>query len=183
MNCKRVVGIFFISFFFLSYGYCLDGVEFFTGYLRGDLKELGDYECVPFLASFDFDIQSVFKRVGIDSDIDFVIEPFLNTVVNPKSNIEVGTNFLVKYTMPLTKKVKVYLKGGVGIIYMSLHTREQSTQYNFLPQIGVGFHYFLKENLALNFEYRYRHLSNASIKLPNKGIDADLFLTGFSIFY
>ena len=76
-----------------------------------------------------------------------------------------------------------YVKFGAGPVYISQHTREQSTQFNFVDTAGVGFNWFYKENLAFSFEYRYRHLSNASIKHPNKGIDTNSFLVGMSFFF
>ena len=76
-----------------------------------------------------------------------------------------------------------YFKIGVGAVYMSQHTEEQSTQFNFVPQTGVGVHCFIKENTALSFEYRLRHLSNCSINQPNNGIDAELFLAGVALFF
>lgn len=66
---------------------------------------------------------------------------------------------------------------------MSQHTLEQSTQYNFLPQAGAGLIYFLKPDLGLNLGYRYRHLSNSSLKRSNKGINVDMILAGLSLYY
>ena len=111
------------------------------------------------------------------------MEPFINTILRPETNIEVGCNFLIKYVFPFTEVFQPYIRGGLGILYMSQHTVEQATQWNLLPQIGLGFHSFIDQEIALSGEYRYRHLSNASIKLPNNGIDADLFLGGVAFFY
>lgn len=61
---------------------------------------------------------------------------------------------------------------------MTQHTNEQSTQYNFIPQIGGGVSYDWKEDVSFDFEYRYRHLSNANRKLPNDGINMNMFLAG-----
>lgn len=163
----------------------LDSVDVFSGYLEADLDRKDDYQAIPLLVGFNFSALPVLERIGLDAPwrTDFIVEPFINTVISPDKNIEVGSNFLIKFTFPVTEKIHPYIKGGVGALYMSQHTKEQSTQYNFLPQGGGGFQYFLNDKTALGFEYRYRHLSNASIKSPNSGIDAHLFLTGVSFFF
>ena len=61
---------------------------------------------------------------------------------------------------------------------MSQHSREQSTQFNFEEQGGLGAHYFLKKNIAINGECRIRHVSNAGIDQPNHGINSLFFLLG-----
>jgi len=177
---------FFLLLIFLeSTSYGLDGIEIFSGYLEADLIEKEDYRGIPLLLSFDFSAKNFFKKIGFNlkRKVDFVLEPFITMTIEPSANIEIGSNFLFKYTFPLSEKLKPYFKGGVGILYMSQHTREQSTQYNFLPQAGLGIHIFLNKSTAFSLEYRFRHLSNAATNTPNRGIDADLILTGISIFF
>jgi opacity protein-like surface antigen len=83
----------------------------------------------------------------------------------------------------LTQKIYPYVLSGVGVGYISQHTREQSIQLGFTPQVGAGISYFFKKDTALNVEYRYRHFSNAKIKEPNDGINVNMFLVGVSLFY
>lgn len=166
--------------------YALEAVEIFSGYFQGELDDTKkDYTGVPLLVSFDFDLKPLISKVGITPKgrVNFIIEPFINTIIKPNDNLEAGGNFLFKYTFPLTDFFQPYIKGGLGFLYMSTHTLEQSTQYNGLPQAGGGFHLFFKENIAFSCEYRYRHLSNGSIKDPNRGIDVEMFLAGISIFF
>jgi hypothetical protein len=165
--------------------YSLDGIEIFTGYLRADTREEDDdYQGIPLFFSLDFKTEPILKKIGITpwGKLDFIVEPFINTIIEPHRNIEVGSNFLVKYVFPL-KVIQPYFKWGLGVLYMSQHTREQSTQYNFLPQVGGGIHIFINAKTALSFEYRFRHLSNANFRRPNKGIDANLILGGISFFF
>ena len=188
---KKITGFIGISFFvfcllFVSANaYALEAIEVFSGSFEGKLKEKDKYEAIPLLVGFNFDLKPVASRIGIETKgrLSFVLEPFFSVVTDPDPNIEVGSNFLLKYVFPLSEKIQPYAKLGVGALYMTQHTREQATQYNFLPQFGGGFHYFLKDDMALSFEYRYRHLSNASIKAPNAGIDVDMILGGISFFF
>jgi predicted porin len=63
---------------------------------------------------------------------------------------------------------------------MTLHTREQSTQFNFASTGALGMHYFFKENTALTIEGRYRHVSNAGIDHPNSGINNTFAVAGIT---
>jgi hypothetical protein len=187
---KFLKGLIVISFLCIPLKiFALDALEINSGYFgifQKDLEETdATYEGVPLFVSLDFDAKPFFAKFGIETKgrIDFIIEPFANTILEPDANVEAGSNFLLKYVFPLTEKFQPYIKGGEGISYMSQHTKEQSTQYNFLSQGAAGFHFFLKENLALNVEYRYRHLSNASIDHPNNGINTDFILGGITIFF
>ena len=166
--------------------YALDGIEILTGYMNASLDEKDDYEGIPLLVSLYYDAEPTFAKIGlkeIPGRLDFIVEPFVNTMYGPDSNVEVGSNTLIKYAFPLTDKFHPYLKGGLGMLYMSQHTREQGTQYNFLPQGAAGFQFFIDENSALSFEYRYRHLSNNSFDSPNSGIDSDMILGGVCFFF
>ncbi|HDN86041.1 MAG: hypothetical protein DRP68_05905 [Candidatus Omnitrophota bacterium] len=181
---KKTLAVLFFIFIPLR-GFCLEGIEVFTGYLSASLDEKQDYIGIPFFFSFDFSSQEVLNKVSLKgkSRLSFIVELFTTLIVQPDTNLEGGLNFLAKYKFNFTKNIKPYIKGGVGIVYMSQHTREQGSQYNFLPQIGAGFHYFVSENSAISLEYRYRHLSNAGTKRPNKGIETNLALIGFSFFF
>jgi hypothetical protein len=170
--------------------------SFFSGYAHGNLQEKGSYKIIPgiFRLGYNLDslgigfcdiLQPVARKFNIKLKgfTEFLFEPYVNTVVSPDSNIEAGGDIAIKYSYPITKKIYLYALSGGGIGYTSQHTREQSTQWGFTPQIGTGFSYFFKKDTALSFEYRYRHFSNADIEEPNDGINVNMFLAGISYFY
>jgi len=167
-----------------------------TGFARAKLDEQGSYEVVPTMLRLGYNLDSinlgfcdllrpVFRKLHIypKGFTEFLLESFANTVISPDNNVEAGCTILLKYSYPLTEKIYPFAVGGGGMAYMSQHTREQSTQWGFTPQVGAGFSYFFRENTALNLEYRYRHFSNADIKEPNDGINTNMFLVGVSLFY
>lgn len=157
----------------------------YSGWASGKLKKQDDYEIIPLHLQFGFDITSLFNKINIKpkGNIKFVLEPYLDTVVSPNSNIEIGNNFILKYDYPITQRIFVYLEGGLGMLFTSQHIYEQSTQFNFSEQAGGGISYLFSKNKAINFGYRYRHFSNIGIKEPNHGINMDYFLCGISLFY
>jgi len=163
----------------------LQSIDIRSGFFDGELRSQGHYKGIPLMASFNFDMRSIFEKMNVKTkgSINGCIEPFINTVMSPDPNVETGSNFLLRYVYPLTGRIQPFVAVGLGVIFMTQHVHEQSTQYNFLPQGGVGCLFFFQEKAALNVEYRFRHLSNASIKHPNSGIDVDMGLAGVSLFF
>lgn len=165
----------------------LKGIEFLTGFGYGNLEEKENhYQMVPLFIDFDFDLKPVVNKIGFKYPglIQFVEEPFISCVTQPNNNIELGNNFLIKVGfLPETSKFQPYFKGGLGLIYITQHTREQGTQFNFNEYLGAGLHYFFKKNIAFTVEYRYRHISNADIDKPNSGIDTHFGIAGISYIF
>lgn len=164
-------------------GKYLSGIEVLSGFGVAHLREKGLYNVIPVYVDLDFDLRPALHNIGFNPPglLQFVDEPFLSGVSHPNGNIEVGNNFLLKIGfLPETSRIQPYFKGGVGLLYMSQHTIEQSTQFNFDEYAGFGVHFFLKKNIAFTIEYRYRHLSNASIKQPNCGINSNFGICGLS---
>jgi len=185
---KKFFLVLFLSSFILS-AYSLESIDLLTGYFGIDKKDLEEteatYEGVPLFLSLNYNITPFFEKLGIKQKgkFYFLVEPFINTVIEPDSNIETGVDFLFKYSYPIIDYFNIYIKGGSGVSFMSLHTKEQSTQYNFVSQAALGFSFNITKNLIFDLEYRYRHLSNAGIKHPNNGINSDFILGGFTILF
>ena len=53
----------------------------------------------------------------------------------------------------------------------------------FLNMIGAGFSFLLTEQSGLSLEYRFRHVSNADIQKPNRGLDSHIAAIGYSLFF
>jgi len=165
---------------------CLSGIELLSGFGLAHLDGKGAYHVIPFYVDLDFDLKPLLSKIGIHPVglLQFVEEPFLAGVSNPKGNLEVGNNFLIKIgLLPETSRIQPYFKGGAGFLYMSQHTLEQGTQFNFNEYAGFGIHFFLNKSLAFTMEYRYRHLSNAGIKQPNHGINSNFGILGLSYLF
>jgi len=158
----------------------LSGMEFLTGYTQAKLiRSQGDYQTVPLMADFDFDMKTWFKDINYPGLLQFQIEPCISTVVSPDPNIEAGNAFAVKFGfLPETSKFQPYMKIAGGFLYMSQHTREQSTQFNFFEYGSMGAHYFFNDKTGITIEGRFRHLSNAGIREPNHGINSVVALIG-----
>jgi lipid A 3-O-deacylase len=157
-----------------------------TGYGSASLtKKASDYEVIPLLPQFGFDINPLAKKLHIEPKGTFegIIEPIMNIVTHPDANAEVGCSFFLKYSQKITSRIAPYIEGGLGMVYTTQHTHEQGTQYNFLTQAGIGLQFFLTDQWALTGGYRFRHLSNAGIDEDNEGINHHFGLVGVSYFF
>ena len=160
----------------------LKEIGFLTGYGTASLeKKSADYEVIPILPRFGFDINPLKGNIG--GDLELIAEPIMNIVISPDANVEFGASFLLKYSGHITSRIAPYIEGGIGMVNTTQHTHEQGTQFNFLPQVGAGLQFFLNNNLALTGGYRYRHMSNAGLSDDNSGINHHFILVGVSYFF
>jgi hypothetical protein len=80
----------------------------------------------------------------------------------------------------LKPKLQLYVLVGTGLHYINVRTVRQTRGLIFSDNMDAGFYYHLKNDWALNFSFRIRHMSNANIWMPNHGINTSNFLIGFS---
>ncbi len=156
---------------------------FTVGYGNGSLSE-GDYEQVALIWHLGFDLQHVFTRLqGHRGILSFALEPQINPVFNPETDVEVGISFGLKYRYPISESWSVYVLGSVGPHWITVQTKDQANGFIFFDTAGGGVSFFLTEKSAVNLEYRFRHASNADIEEPNGGIDSHMVLIGYSRFF
>lgn len=77
-------------------------------------------------------------------------------------------------------KLQPYVEGGVGVHWLSEEEIEDvdlSTLFQFGSEFGLGLRWGRAEQME--FGYRFQHLSNASIKQPNPGMDFHLLHFGY----
>ena len=185
--------IFFVLFLFLANIYTAEaklpslcGIEAFTGFAKAKLRDKGNYFLAPLIVDLNFDLKPSFEKIGLYTPgmCQFQLEPFISAVYSPENNVEIGNSFMLKVgILPETSVVQPYAKIGVGLLYMTQHTDEQGTQFNFLEQGCIGAHYYFTKKMALTGECRFRHVSNSGIGDPNKGINSLFFLLGIAYRY
>lgn len=111
------------------------------------------------------------------------LEPQINPVVNPETDIEFGIGLGFKFTYLVADSLSTYILAGGGPHYISVNTRKQANGFIFSNTIGAGFYYFLTKKSAVNVGYRFRHMSNIGLAKPNHGIDNHFGTIGYSIFF
>ena len=158
-------------------------LTFSSGYGWGELKGNDNLEIIPFSVRFGFDINALVGVRG-PAELQFGVEPFLNTIVAPEEGVEAGFNVGFRYITPVTDGVSIFGEISSGPAYLSIDTVEQGDGgFNFISQFGAGLQFELSRDVALNAGYRFRHLSNAGFSQPNNGINSDVLLAGISFGY
>ena len=85
-----------------------------------------------------------------------------------------------KFTAP--REFVPYVFAGGGVLYVDLGLPTMARRLDFSYQGGTGIQYFIAKDTALNFEYRYHHVSNADTASPNEPLNSSKILIGISIF-
>jgi len=178
----------FISLFGLSYANqepprLIKGIEVLTGYGWSSLKKQEDLCLYPLILGLNFDFKNILKKIGLNPwmFVDFQLEPYIAGVSSPEKNVEVGNAFCFKIgILPEEYSFQPYFKVACGMLYMTQHTYEQGSQFNFYEYGAGGLSWFFNKNTALTVEYRFRHLSNLGIKKPNSGINTSFVVAGIS---
>ena len=107
-------------------------------------------------------------------------EGFLGNAVHPGGRVT-GQTLLFRLDGKPRGSLVPFFDMGAGVLDTTLHSRapELSGRLQFTPQGGVGVQYFFNPQRAIVFEYRYMHMSNASIEPPNHGFNSSMITVGF----
>ncbi len=127
----------------------------------------------------------VFAEQGhfMPGSLEIVGEPTFLTVFQHQTVYVGGLAALLKYNFRTGTRWTPYLVGGAGISFASHRLPHGGTNFNFMPEGGLGLQYALTPRALLGVEWRFQHFSNADISPPNPGLNMSLFLLGFSVVY
>jgi hypothetical protein len=116
--------------------------------------------------------------------VQYQLEPVIGIITVPNQRAEFGLSLAgFKYNFTsLENRWLPYSNFGFGVIYEPIGHHVQGTDFNFILQTGFGVEYFLDEKRAINVQYRYRHISNATLRIPNSSINSSFILVGMSFF-
>ncbi len=94
-----------------------------------------------------------------------------------------GVAPLVRYNFATGTRWVPFVNAGAGVTWTDIRDGDLSTKFEFNLQIGAGVHYFLKDNLSLDIQYRFIHISDAGISTPNLGVNDSNLVLGASWFF
>ncbi len=114
------------------------------------------------------------------SRFEIVQEGILGNAVHPGGRIT-GTTLLFRLDAKPHRRVVPFFDFGAGALNTTLDNRvpELTGHTQFTPQGGPGIQYFFRSQRAFIVQYRYMHMSNADIQLPNHGFNANMITLGF----
>jgi len=138
----------------------------------------------PIKLIYNYSIPMLRYKKERKSNFFIQFEPQFNPVIiaRSKNAIEFGVNVGFLYNRKLSDKEIVFGGIGSGPHYISVTTTMQSKGFIFSDNFILGYRRLIniKNPLELNLQIRFRHISNASLQQPNKGIDNFFFLIGLS---
>lgn len=99
---------------------------------------------------------------------------------DPESAYLVGLTVGPRYYFTGMQRWVPFVDAGAGVSATDIGEPDLGSTFQFNLVLGVGTFYFLREDLALSFQARGIHLSNADIQEPNDGANSLLFLIGLN---
>jgi hypothetical protein len=119
------------------------------------------------------------------SNLFLHIEPQFNLVIygSRLDAFETGVNLGFTYNYLIAQKWIAFVGLGAGPHYLSKETSKLAKGFTFSDNFMLGIRKRVKikqANYEIEFQTRFRHMSNAGLKQPTAGIDAFLFLFGIS---
>lgn len=91
---------------------------------------------------------------------------------------EFGSNLGLQYALWTTERQTIKAALGVGPHYTSLETAIQHKGFLFSDNIEIGYYQTISANWGFQIKGRFRHLSNANLFQPNKGLDNWFIMMG-----
>ena len=150
-----------------------------TGY---GFSDRSDIQVVPLYARFAWLFPDVIDEplASANLNLKWFLEPWIAGVTASKQNaIEFGiTPIGLKLEYDAGQQVVPFLIAGTGVMYTGLGGYQLSGPFEFASFGGAGINLFLTQELALSFSWRWRHISNAGIEDPNRGLDTQFVLIG-----
>jgi lipid A 3-O-deacylase len=158
-----------------------------TGMWRGNFEYA--VELFPYWQSFTPKFQRA-NCTAIPNSIDINCSP-LYTVGGTYTGVSV-TPIILRWNFAGTRKISPWVQGAGGLIWtdhkypgfgsnvLNLNNdgpNADTSVWNFTPQFGVGFHYFIKPQRSIDFSANAVHISSASLGDKNPGVNASVQFT------
>ena len=113
---------------------------------------------------------SGFLRGNLEYAIDLIPIYVLAGPVNTAYGGSINP-FVIKWNFTGGKRFAPYAELGGGVLFTNTEVPFHTSNINFTPQIGVGMHIFTREKRSVTLDFKYIHISNAGMSVPNPGIN------------
>lgn len=147
-----------------------------------------NWEFAYFFPNYKYNLTGIIGESFYRGTLSWMTEVGVAEAYHPSSGYVFGFSPLMleyKFVQP-NAKIIPYLFTGAGFAYTDWNEkpfqREIATNFEFLLHAGAGVEFYKTKHGALSLNYRFFHISNAGIKFPNIGINANLFTLGYSFF-
>ena len=119
--------------------------------------------------------------------IDFLLQPQFNIVrlkpaddfYKKENGFEFGLNggFLIRHNF-FNNRLGIYGMISSGPHFISAAPGRQANGFIFSDNVSLGVNYKINDKIYMDFRPGFRHVSNAGIKSPNRGINTHTFTAG-----
>lgn len=103
-----------------------------------------------------------------------------SALTNQWKDVEFGVNLGFRNYIHINDKLYFYQMLGSGPHYISARLNRQATGFIFSDNLAVGSLIHLHKSTFLNIQAGIRHISNANLKLPNRGVNSFIIMLGLS---
>jgi opacity protein-like surface antigen len=127
-----------------------------------------------------------FEPVGpglLLGSLEIGLEPFYQRYVDPVDAFFGGLGAVARYHLLSFGRVVPYIEGMAAAGGTDLEIREIRSTFTFLLHAGAGLSVFLTDRTALYAGYRFQHVSNGNVELPNRGFESHGGVLGVSVFF
>lgn len=114
---------------------------------------------------------------------ELLVEAFGGAQFEPSNNYVAGIAPVLRYNFATGSRWIPFVDAGAGLTATDIRSPDLSTTFEFNLQGGAGVNYFWRRNSAITFQYRFIHISNASLKTPNLGVNTSMIFAGVSWFF
>lgn len=115
------------------------------------------------------------------TSLHYYIEPQFCIQDDREFEYEFGANAGLQIIHSFDATTALYFGFGTGPYYISQSMTKQVGGFIFSNNTMLGVKFKRSQNIAFTTQLRMRHISNASLKKPNFGIDNLFLLFGFEI--
>ncbi len=133
-----------------------------------------DYYYQPISILGNFPVHE-FGKLGIYGEYQYAQA----TNINNQFDFEFGLNMGLRYPISLNATTHLLAIVGAGPHYVTIQTRHQASGFIFSDNFELNLRHYAKDlGTTLQLSARFRHISNAGFKSPNRGIDNFFLLFG-----
>ncbi len=98
-------------------------------------------------------------------------EVFLAPQVNSDGDWTIGLTPHLRYNFVTGSRWVPYIDLGVGIAFTEIRAPNLGASFQFNEQAAAGVNYFFTDDVAVNCELHFLHLSSAGTSYPNQGVN------------
>ncbi len=108
---------------------------------------------------------------------------FSGAQFNHDNHYFVGGTTGLRYNFVTGTRWVPFIDGGVGLSGTDIHHPDLGQTFEFNVQVGVGTHYFFRDDTAVTLQYRWLHFSDAGMTRVNEGVNTQMFEGGLTWFF